>query len=226
MTTCYSFFRMVGSIRKAVLASFVLTLSGCAPPPPPPAKVLVRVTTTRGQPVADAEVRLKSVVVARSDDTGTAHMTIGGQDGESFELRVQCPPPLRSPVRPLVVRRLDTAGREAEHSVKCEASQRTLIVAVRAEGGPDLPIMYLGREMGRTDRSGAAHVKVDADINERIELTLSTAGREMVGVHPQNPVAVFEPTAHDELREFAVNFIRDPKKKPPPAKREVGPTPF
>lgn len=170
--------------------------------------------------MAGAEVRLQNAVVARSDDAGIARLSVGGRDGDSFEIRVQCPSPLRSPARPVVVRRLDIQGGEAEHSVKCEETRRTLVVAVRADKGPDLPILYLGGEVGRTDRSGAAHVKIDADTHERVELTLSTMGGDMVGVHPQNPVAVFEPAEHDEVKEFAVTFTRDAKKKP----RRVIPT--
>jgi hypothetical protein len=109
--------------------------------------------------------------------------------------------------------------------VKCEETRRTLVVVVRAENGPDLPILHLGKEIGRTDRSGAAHVKIDADVRERIELTLSTAAPEMAHVHPENPTQVFEPAEHDEVREFAVTFKRDAKKKPP-APRPTGPRPF
>jgi hypothetical protein len=187
--------------------------SGCAQAPvEPPQTVVLRVTTTRGAPVAGAEVRLEGSLVARSDDSGAARFLIGGRNGESFAAQVQCPAPLKSPARPVVVRRLDIQGGAAEHSVKCEETQRKLLVAVRAENGPNLPILYLGNEIGRTDRSGAAHIKIDAEIHERVELALSTAEGDMVAVHPQNPIAAFEAADHDELREFAVTFTRDPKK--------------
>lgn len=215
---------MVG-IRSAVLVGF-LALPMCEPPPAPPVGVTLRVTTTQGRPVNGAEVRLRGSVTARSDEAGSARVVIGGKDGESFELHIQCPAPLRSPVRPLVVRRLDIKGGAVEHSVKCEETQRTLIVAVRADNGPDLPIVYLGNEIGRTDRSGAAHLKIDANIHERVELTLSTAQKKMKGVHPQNPVAVFEPADHDEIREFAVDFKSDPKKQGPKPAAPKGPQIF
>lgn len=196
---------------RSAVPFILLALPMCAQAPPP-ASVTLRVTTTRGQPVVGAEVSLQRSVVARSDETGTARLEVRGRDGESFELYVNCPPPLRSPVRPVIVRRLDIQGGSAEHSAKCEETRRTLVVAVRAENGPDLPIIHLGREVGRTDRSGAAHIKIDADIRERIELTLSTAA--MTKVHPQNPAAVYEPANHDEIQRFAVTFTSDPKKVP------------
>lgn len=214
---------MVG-IRSAVLVTLLAT-QWCEPPPERPASMVLRVTTTRGRPVLGAEVRVRGAVVARSDETGLARLVVSGRDGDSYEIQVQCPAPFRSPLRPVVVRRLDIQGGSAEHSARCEETQRTLLVAVRADNGPDLPIIHLGREVGRTDRSGAAHVKVDAEIHERVELTLSTAGGEMKGVHPQNPAAVFEASDRDELREFAVSFTRDPKKVPQKA-RQTGPTKF
>lgn len=219
---------MVGGIRNAVLV-FLLAALACAceqrVTEAPPAHVVLRVSTTRGEPVAGADVRMRNTVVARSDEVGAAHLEVSGRDGDSFELYVQCPPPLRSPARPVVVRRLDIQGGAVEHAVKCEPTRRTLLVAVRADRGPDLPILFLGSEIGRTDQSGAAHIKLDADIHERVELALSTAGGEMVGVHPQNPVAAFEPSDHDEMREFAVTFTRDAKKKPRKAAPR-GPTVF
>lgn len=193
---------------RCAVPFILLALPMCAQAPAP-ASVVLRVTTTRGQPVVGAEVSLQRSVVARSDETGAARLEVSGRDGESFELFINCPPPLRSPVRPIVVRRLDIQGGAAEHTAKCEETRRTLIVAVRADNGPDLPIFHLSREIGRTDRSGAAHIKIDADIRERIELTLGTGAAK---VHPQNPVAVYEPANQDELQRFEVTFTRDPKK--------------
>ena len=196
-----------------------------APEPPPPVNVVLRITTTRGTPVSGAEVRLKNEVVGRSDEKGAVRVELGGREGDTFELAVHCPAPLRSPADPIVARRFEIRGGDAEQTVKCQETRRTLVVVVRAENGPNLPILYLGKEIGRTDRSGAAHVKIDADVHERVELTLSTAGEEWAGVHPQNPIAAFEPGENDDVREFAVTFTRDAKKKPP-APPATGPTVF
>lgn len=192
----------------------VMAAPACTPAPAP-VKVSLRVTTTRGAPVTGAEILMGRAVVARSDDTGAAKVDVGGREGDSFELEIRCPSPLRSPAAPIVIRRLAIAGGEAEHAVKCEETRRTLVVVVRADNGPNLPILHLGKEIGRTDRSGAAHVKIEADVHERVELTLSTAGEEMAGVHPQNPVAAFEPAENDEVKELAVTFTKDAKRKPP-----------
>lgn len=199
----------------AVIASCSLSVAACKHPPPPATKIAVRVTTSRGAPVDGAEILLGATVLARSDATGATSVDIAGREGDSFELEVRCPAPLRSPKTPLVVRRLTIGGGDVEHAVRCEETRRTLAVVVRAEGGPELPIIHLGKEIGRTDGSGAAHVQLDLDVKDRVELTLNTDGEAMADAHPKNPSAVFEPAEKDEVREFAVTFTRDAKRKPP-----------
>ena len=203
-----------------------LAVCGCTPSEKLASQpVALRVMTTRGAPVAGAEVLAGSTVLGRSDEQGGVKVDVAGREGDSFELEVRCPPPLRSPEAKLVIRKLTIAGGEPEHAVKCEETRRTLVVVVRAENGPNLPILHLGKEIGRTDRSGAAHLKIETDVRDRVELTLSTAGEELANVHPQNPVAAFEPGDTDEVREFAVTFTKDAKRKPPKVVPK-GPVPF
>lgn len=207
---------MVRSVgERAIVLLAVLLVSGCKTKPVPTLpKISIRASTTRGAPVTGAEVMMAGVVLARSDAAGAAKVDVGGSEGDTFELQVRCPSPLKSPAAPLVIRRLEIAGGDVEHAVKCEETRRTLVVVVRAEGGPDLPILYLGKEIGRTDASGAAHVRLDTDIKDRVELILGTDGAQMAGAHPQNPSATFEPADHDEVKEMSVTFKRDAKPKP------------
>lgn len=208
--------RSVG--ERAIVLLAVLLASGCKTKPVPSgpgeSKISIRASTTRGAPVTGAEVMMAGVVLARSDAAGAAKVDVGGSEGDTFELQIRCPSPLKSPVSPLVIRRLQIAGGDVEHAVKCEETRRTLVVVVRAEGGPDLPILYLGKEIGRTDASGAAHIRLDTDIKDRVELILGTDGAQMAGAHPQNPSATFEPSDHDEVKEMSVTFKRDAKPKP------------
>jgi len=179
--------------------------------------VSLRITTTRGAPVAGAEVIANGStnVVGRSDAQGLVKVDVAGKEGDSVELEVRCPTPLKSPEAKVLLRKLSIAGGNAEHAVKCEETRRSLVVVVRAENGPNLPILHLGKEIGRTDRSGAANIKIDADIRERVELTLSTQDPDLATVHPQNPAMAFEASAEDEVKEFAVTFTKDAKRKPP-----------
>lgn len=157
-------------------------------------------------------------LVARSDDDGRAWLDVHGDEGDAFEVRVRCPAGFESPAGAITLRNfhvLSPAGAMPEYTVTCHETRHALVVAVRAEGGPNLPVLYLGQEVARTDGSGAAHVSFDLDVHDRIELTLGTSGDENAALHPQNPASIFEMPDHDDLQVFAVTFTRDQKKAPP-----------
>jgi hypothetical protein len=184
--------------------------------------VTIRARTESGVPVANAQVFSidrfgQPFLVNRTDREGLVRLDITGSEGETFKVPVVCPPGYRSPSDPLQVRRLGIAATTSvpEYAVICHETRHTMVVAVRAEGGVDLPVMYLGKEVARTDRSGAAHVTVAMDVHDRIELMIATAGKENEKIHPQNPVSVFEMPDHDDFEVFPVTFTRDVKKAPP-----------
>jgi len=206
-----------GSAALAALATSGVAVAGCEPPPPPAVTITVHTRTETGTAVADAAVFAGPTLVARTDREGLARLDIRGAEGETFYVRVDCPTGYRSPTEPLSVRRLGIAAATAapRYDVVCHELRHTMVIGVRAEGGPDLPILYLGKEVARTDRSGAAHVTVAMDVHERIELTIATAGKDNEKIHPQNPVAVFEMPDHDDIQLFPVTFTRDVKKPPP-----------
>ena len=190
---------------------------GCEPPPPPAVSIAVRARAETGAPVADADVFAGAIRVARTDREGLARLDVTGVEGATFYIRIECPAGYRSPNDPLSVRRLGIAAATAvpEYDVVCHEMRHTMVIGVRAEGGPDLPVLYLGREVARTDRSGAAHVTVAMDVHERIELMIGTSGKDNEKIHPQNPSSVFEMPDHDDIQVFPITFTRDVKKAPP-----------
>ena len=215
-------------MRKLPLVAVTLAAGlSCAPPPPAPAALAVRVLAGTGEPVARAGVFSGSTLVAVTDDEGLARIEVSGSEGEMFQVEVKCPPGFRSPTEPLVVRRLGIAATAApEYRVTCQSTRHNLVIAVRAEGGADLPLLYLGKEIARTDRFGAANVMLEMDVGDRVELTLGTDGvRESDKLHPQNPVAVFEMPDREDVQLFPVTFTRD-KKKAPKVYRPRGPKAF
>jgi len=214
-------FRRLGWLARgsAAISLVTLAISACEQPPPPPITITVRARTETGAHVANADVFAGSMLVAHTDRDGLARLDIRGAEGDTFYVRVDCPAGYRSPNEPLAVRRLGIAASTSlpEYAVVCHEMRHTMVVAVRAEAGPDLPVFYLGKEVARTDRSGAAHVTVAMDVHERIELMIGTAGKDNEKIHPQNPVSVFEMPDHDDIQLFPVTFTRDVK-KPPPAR--------
>jgi hypothetical protein len=210
--------RRLGWCKLGYMAPLIAGLCACQPPPPPPVTITVRARSEAGTFVPNADVYAGAVLVARTDREGLARLDIRGGEGDTFNVRVDCPPGYRSPNDPLPVRRLAIAATASvpEYDIVCHELRHTMVVAVRAEGGGNLPVLYLGKEVARTDRSGAAHVTIAMDVHDRIELTLATAGKANEKIHPQNPASVFEMPDHDDIQVFPVTFTRDAPPKAAP----------
>ncbi|WP_394847135.1 hypothetical protein LZC95_06655 [Pendulispora brunnea] len=201
---------------------FVTATAACGEPPAPPATaVLIRAQAENGSPVGGVEVFTGPRLVARTEADGRARLDVRGAEGETFSVQVRCPSGFRSPTAPLPIRNFDVgSSTPAEYSVMCRSLRHTLVVAVRASDGPNLPVFYLGKEVARTDRSGSAHVSMDMEVHDRAQLVLGTGGKENEKIHPQNPAATFEMPDHDDIQVFEMKFTRDKPKvvrKPRPA---------
>ena len=134
-------------------------------------------------------MRFDGKEVGKTDAEGVGKLKLEGTDGETFPIGVACPDGFRSPARPVDVtlRRLED-GKLPEYFVSCPPATRSVVVAVRAENGANLPVVYLGREVARTDGSGAAHVHLR--------------------LKPQNPTASFVVKDHDDVFSFDQRFER------------------
>ena len=202
------------------LACLVLALTAaCAPPPASPSTIFVRVIDESKQPVTGAEIATGSSVISTTDTAGRAEVTVNGREGTTFDVEVRCPNGYRSPKGSTVtVRKFDAALPPAEYVSTCARSRHSIGVTIHAVGGPNLPVLHLGKEIARTDAAGEAKVQLEGDVHERLELTLSTAAPELAKMHPQNPFATFEIEEHDAVAPFDVKFTKDK----PPKKRVAG----
>ena len=198
-------------IAAALLAS---AAGACAKPPVGPSTVYIRVIDEAKQPVPAAEIASGATVVSRTNPDGRAEVTISGSEGTMYEVEVRCPLGYRaSKGAAVAVRKFDPSIPPAEYVSTCARNRHSLAVEVHADGGPDLPVLYLGKEVGRTDAQGNAKIQLDGDVHDRIELTLSTAAPELAKMHPQNPFASFEVEEHDVTKPFDVKFTKDKPKK-------------
>lgn len=194
-------------LRSWPLLALALSLTGCdAPPLVHDYEVTLVVSGDPGTPLADVEVSQGSERIGRSGPDGTVHLLLRGREGRAVALRVQCPEGYRSPSEPIsiVLRRLGESGVHPEWRVRCEPLLRSLVIAVRAEGGANLPVSILGREVARTDALGAAHVLVRSAPEEAVELTLDTSASP--GLRPHSPSARFEVPGHDDVAVFSQAF--------------------
>jgi hypothetical protein len=203
----------------------ILSLTACdrlKTVPPPPQEVIIRVASDPGKPLEGVELLNNGKKVATTDATGTAKLTLTGKDGETFDLFVRCPDGFQSPTKPvpILLRRLLDVSKKPEYEAACPPTTRTVVVAVRAENGPNLPITHLGREVGRTDAAGAAHVLLNVKPDESFSLTLNTTEKGKERLRPQNPVASFSVKDHDDVLVFDKKFEQErvfgaPKRRGP-----------
>ncbi|HEX3772087.1 MAG TPA: hypothetical protein VHV30_14525, partial [Polyangiaceae bacterium] len=150
-----------------------------------------------------------------TDAKGSLALAIRGSEGERVLLAVTCPDGFQSPAQPteVVLHRLSDPGPKAEYDLQCPPVTRSVVIVVRADNGPRLPVLYLGKEIARTDESGAAHALVTVPASEDVEITLSTSEPASERLRPQNPSMKFTATAGDDIKLFSVKFALEPEKR-------------
>ncbi len=217
-------------MRAFVLViSAAVALSGCKllePPPAPAYESTVKVEGDPGQPLAGAKITYKGQKIGTTNNEGRLKLRLKGAEGEVFDLIVACPSGYQSPAKPLAVtlRKVAEQGARPEYKVSCPPTTRTVVVAIRAENGPNLPVRYLGREVGRTDQSGAAHVKLSVSPNQALQLSLDTS--EEKNLRPQSPTQQFEVKNADEVFVFDQTFKKERRYRYRPRHKSSGPTPL
>lgn len=202
--------------RLSVIALAALALFGCdilKPPPPKPFEARIKVFGDPSQPLKGAEVWYKQKKIGVTDDAGVVNFRLKGAEGEVYDLTLKCPTGYQSPAKPVAVtlRKSSDPNQRPEYQVDCPKSARSVVVAVRADSGPNLPVMYLGKEVARTDVSGAAHVFLELPPNQMFQLSLSTDGDANKNLRPQNPAATFEVKQHDDVFVFDQKFKLEKK---------------
>ncbi len=187
--------------------------AGCATTPPKSDYALsLRVESDPGRPLAGAAVLLGERVLGTSDEGGRVALTAQGREGDVLSFRIECPSGHQAPAAPLavVLRRLSERDRRPEFVARCRPTERTVVVAVRAERGPNLPVLYLGREVARTDRAGAAHVSLRSTPEDTLELMLDT--KDSPRLRPRSPSARFRVGETDDLvvlnQKFQVDAVK------------------
>jgi hypothetical protein len=177
---------------------------------------LLRVEADRGAPVPDARVDYMGSGIGQTGTDGTVRLGARGVEGDVVAFQIKCPAEFLSPTKPLsvVLHSMANPSRVPEYHVACPPLLREVVVAVRAENGPNLPLMYLGREIARTDESGAAHALLSVAPSEPVELVLDTNSASGQRLHPKNPALSFVVPPHDDVVLFDQRFTMDPDPKP------------
>jgi hypothetical protein len=209
-------------VRAVVLASAALALlpSGCPKveiqwdePKQEPFEVQVGVTSDPGVPLPAAQLSIAGVLQGTTDSAGLAAVRLQGKEGDRVELTVKCPADYESPATPLVIglRRFAQGSPAPHFEVQCPPTFRTVMVGLRIENGPGLPVQYLGRTVARTDDSGAALFALRAKPSEQVEVTVNTE-ESPDPLRPQDPKFTFVTKDSDDFVVLDQTFTVEKKK--------------
>jgi hypothetical protein len=196
--------------RALLVVAAAAAAVGCSAKasPAPPLVVTLLVVSDPGVPLAGAKVLYGGKLVGATEVDGAAKLALAGSEGQSFDLLVQCPEGYKSPAAPVTVtlRHLAEENKSPSYRAACPPTVRTVVVGITADKGPNLPVLYLGSEVARTDVTGAAHVLLRIAPGESFSLTLSTAGKGAEALRPKDPVATFAVGDQDEVFVFNPHF--------------------
>jgi hypothetical protein len=185
------------------LLAVIWGLSGCAEQPASQASrstFVITVTAQRSPTEPLGGVNLldgNKKVLGTTDSSGKVTLRLTGAEGDTAELTVKCPDTYASPEKPVVVglRHLAAGSPQPTFRVECQALIHTVVIGLRTDNGPNLPVVRLNQVVGQTDAFGAAHILLEASTGEQISLLLKTPEN----LRPQNPTLTFIASDHDEL---------------------------
>lgn len=180
---------------------------------PAPFRVDVVVESDPRVPISDVTVVRSGTDVGKTDSSGRARLLLSGAQGDVVSLSLRCPENFETPQEPITFSLLRLAGtqRAPEYRARCAPATRSVVVAVRALNGPHVPVVHRGREIGRTDSEGVAHVVVQRKPGESFRLELDTSGQDTL--RPRNPSEFFRVADRDDVQVFKQRF-RVSKPKP------------
>lgn len=210
--------RSVAQPSSLVLASAVslvgLLGAGCGKqldaPPPPPFKLSIKVDSDPNHPLAGAKVLHQDHEVGVTQADGRALVTLKGNEGDTAQITVRCPETNQQPPPFTVALRRLADNKVPEYAIQCAPLLRRVVVGVRADNGANLPVMFLGSVVARTDASGAAHFALDVKPGEQFEVSLKTDDQPKL--LPKNPIRTFVMPPRDEVVVFNQAFAFEKKK--------------
>lgn len=197
------------SLALPVLALLAAMSTSCSDPPPPTFEIAFHVESDPGLPLAGAVLTRNGKDVATSDAMGNTKLTIQGREGASLEYLVRCPLDYEAPAKPVnvVLRTVADNSRLPEYPITCAPQIRKVVIAIRADGGQNLRVLYLKQKVATTDASGAATILLNMRPGEQFELGLDTSAKGYERLRPQNPIQAFHVNPKDEVIPWNAKFV-------------------
>jgi hypothetical protein len=197
--------RLFVAIVAAAAAAAGLGCGAFDPPPtPPPFKATVIVTGDPGEPLLGAVVSYRKGEPAMTGADGRVELVFHGADGDVREVTVACPPGHQQAGNALQIRLTRLASTQLpEYQVSCPPLRRKVVVAVRADNGPFLPVKYLNEVVATTDEAGAAHFALTIEPGS-FSVALDTSDRK--DLKPPSPARVMTVGQQDDVLVFDQRF--------------------
>jgi hypothetical protein len=204
---CLSLFAACGGDGRD---TYVLTFVGEADP---------------GEPLAGVAIQIDGRPAGKTRADGRLRVAVKNKPGVRVKLSAVCPDGYQSariaqtvPLRHL--RSLDGNNEQTEMRIPiaCAPTHRVAAIVIRAAGQANLPILVNGRELGRTDKDGIAHIQVRSLPYRNLRVLLNTA--DLPHLMPQDPELSFAVEDKDAIFVFDQPF-EDKKAERKPGKRPV-----
>jgi hypothetical protein len=174
-----------------------------------------------GEALGNVEIQDNGQAIGATDPQGVLHARLRGRDGQERVFSVKCPAGYRSGEErvALQLRTLGEAGSELE--VRCHPDRRMAALLVNAPGFAGLPVLVHGREVGRTDASGIAHLALRGEPRTPMRVVLDTSSRPRVT--PPSPHKDVRIGDRDEIVVFSPGLteVEPPKPKRSHKKKDV-----
>ena len=157
-----------------------------------------------------ARVTVDGDPAGESDSNGIVQTKIRAVPGQRLMIQHQCPAGHAAPSEHRVLRLRRFEGLDGfepppmEITLRCVPTERIAAFVIKAENGPDLPVLLNGESVARTNGSGIAHFSTRHAAGTDFKVVLDT--RDHPHLLPQLPTRLFTLTDAEEIFVFEESF--------------------
>lgn len=204
----------------------VLIVASCDDEPVAPPRYPFTFTARADRaPLEGVQIRVNGGVVGATNSEGVLRVDLTGPEGAQVRVEASCPEGHRDAAEPQThtlrrVQSLDpaTSARGIEVPFACPPEHRNAVVVVRTHEQGGVPVLVDGREITRTDPSGAAHVHLAMAPGTTFQVLLDTRHNERL--RPRSPTQTFTVPDRDDVFLLDQRFEEE---QPPRVRRRVAP---
>jgi hypothetical protein len=191
-------------------------------------EISLRATSDDALPLAGAKFATSKSNLGQTSGSGVVNVRLRGAEGQTLAVAVTCPSGYESSgeLPPLRLTRTRRVGEAVAQPLAVEATcirkLRDVVLVVRAESAPNLPVHVDGKPAATTT-DGMAHLllQLDRDVRQ-VSVTLDTTDQPKL--RPQNPSRTFELHGRDAVLVMDQSFSAAPKpqnRNPPAPRRHI-----